>query len=43
MFAIVEKMIFLESFDVRLAHAGTFFSYLVFRDFSFRQRKFNAW
>ena len=44
MFAIVEKMIFLASFDVRLAHAGTsvVFSYLVFRHFNFCLRKFKG-
>ena len=35
MFVIVEKMISLASFDVRLAHAGTsvVFSYLIFSNF----------
>ena len=44
MFAIVEKMISLVSFDVRLAHAGTsfIFSYLIFSNFKFCQRKFKG-
>ena len=42
MFAIVEKMISLASFDVRLAHAETsvVFSYLIFSNFKFCLRKF---
>ena len=42
MFVIVEKMISLASFDVRLAHAGTsvVFSYLIFSKFKFCLRKF---
>ena len=42
MFVIVENIIFLASFDVRLAHAGTsvVFSYLVFCNFNFCLHKF---
>ena len=42
MFAIVEKMISLASFDVRLAYAETsvVFSYLIFSNFKFCLRKF---
>ena len=44
MFVIVENIIFLASFDVRLAHAGTsvVFSYLVFCNFSFCLHKFKG-
>ena len=44
MFVIVEKIISLASFDVRLAHAGTsvFFSYLIFSNFKFCLRKFKG-
>ena len=44
MFAIVEKIISLTSFDVRLAHAGTsvIFSYLIFSSFRFCLRKFKG-
>ena len=44
MFAIVEKMISLASFDVRLAHAGTsvVFSYLIFSNFKFCLCKFKG-
>ena len=44
MFAIVEKMIFLTSSDVRLAHAGTsvIFSYLIFYNFKFCLCKFKG-
>ena len=44
MFAIVEKMIFLASFDVRLVHARTsvVFSDLVFRNFNFCLCKFKG-
>ena len=44
MFVIVEKMIFLRSFDDRLAHAGTsvIFSYLIFHNFKFCLHKFKG-
>ena len=44
MFAIVEKMISLASFDVRLAYAETsvVFSYLIFSNFKFCLRKFKG-
>ena len=44
MFVIVEKMIFLRSFDVRLAHAGTsvIFSYLIFHNLKFCLHKFKG-
>ena len=44
MFAIVEKLISLASFDVRLAHAGTSitFSYLIFSNFKFCLSKFKG-
>ena len=44
MFPIVEKIIFLTSFDARPAHAGTsvVFSSLVFHNFNFCLRKFNS-
>ena len=44
MFAIVEKMISLASFDIRLAHAGTSVvsSYLIFRNFKFCLCKFKG-
>ena len=44
MFAIVEKMISLASFDIRLAHAriSVVFSYLIFSNFKFCLRKFKG-
>ena len=44
MSAIVENMISLASFDVRLAHAGTsvVFSYLIFCNFKFFLHKFKG-
>ena len=44
MFAIVEKMISLASFDVRLSLAGTsvVFSYLIFSNFKFCLHKFKG-
>ena len=44
MFVTVEKIIFLASFDVKLAHAGTsvVFSYLIFCNFNFCLHKFKS-
>ena len=45
LWTIVEMMVFLTSFGVRLAHANTsaVFSYLIFPNFKFCLRKFRNW